>query len=139
MNSVFAQYEELSSPQFAVINLSLRLRLMTANFGLNNSSYRAQPHSIIVKYSPFAILSADSCVSFTVTKMLLKKPMIVATRAAQQPGLLVRKHSAGWGGGGGLHWNEGLSKQHDKTHDINRNDILLNAAKFNTLKLKRLV
>ena len=49
MNSVFAQYEELSSPQFAVINLSLRLRLITANFGLDNSSYRAQPHSIIVK------------------------------------------------------------------------------------------
>jgi hypothetical protein len=107
---------------------------MTANFGLNNSSYRAQPHSIIVKYSPFAILSADSCVSITVTEMLLKNPMIVATRAAQQPGLLVRKHSAR---GGGLHWNVGLSKQHDKTHDIN--DILLNVAKFNTLKLKRLV
>ena len=50
MNSVFAQYEELPSPQFAVINLSLRLRLITANFGLDNSSYRAQPHSIIVKY-----------------------------------------------------------------------------------------
>jgi hypothetical protein len=46
-NSVFAQYEELSSPQFTVINLSLRL--ITANFGLDNSSYRAQPHSIIVK------------------------------------------------------------------------------------------
>jgi hypothetical protein len=46
-NSVFAQYEELSSPQFAVINLSLRL--ITANLGLDNSSYRAQPHSIIVK------------------------------------------------------------------------------------------
>ena len=42
MNSVFAQYEELSSPQFAVINLSLRLRLITANFGLDNSSYSAQ-------------------------------------------------------------------------------------------------
>jgi hypothetical protein len=38
LNSVFAQYEELSSPQFAV------------NFGLDNSSYRAQPHSIIVNY-----------------------------------------------------------------------------------------
>jgi hypothetical protein len=50
LNSVFAQYEELSSPQFAVINLSLRLRLITANFGLDNSSYRAQPHSIIVNY-----------------------------------------------------------------------------------------
>jgi hypothetical protein len=49
LNSVFAQYEELSSPQFAVI--SLRLRLITANFGLDNSSYRAQPHSIIVKYN----------------------------------------------------------------------------------------
>jgi hypothetical protein len=48
LNSVFAQYEELPSPQFAVINLSLRLRLITANFGLDNSSYRAQPHSIIV-------------------------------------------------------------------------------------------
>jgi hypothetical protein len=64
-------------------------------------------------------------------------PKIVATRAAQQPGLLVRKHSARRGED--LHWNEGLSKQHDKTHDINRNDILLNAAKFNILKLKRLV
>jgi hypothetical protein len=62
-------------------------------------------------------------------------PMIVATRVAQQPGLLVRKHSAR---GEDLHWNEG-PKQHDKTPDINRNDILLNAAKFNTLKLKRLV
>jgi hypothetical protein len=30
--------------------LSLRLRLITANFGLDNSSYPAQPHSIIVKY-----------------------------------------------------------------------------------------
>ena len=50
MNSVFAQYEELPSPQFAVINVSLRLRFITANFGLDNSSYRAQPHSIIVKY-----------------------------------------------------------------------------------------
>ena len=50
MNSVFAQYEELSSPQFVVINLSHRLRLITANFGLDNSSYRAQPHSIIVNY-----------------------------------------------------------------------------------------
>jgi hypothetical protein len=48
LNSVFAQYKELSSPQFAVINLSLRL--ITANFGLDNSSYRAQPHSIIVNY-----------------------------------------------------------------------------------------
>ena len=46
MNSVFAQYEELSSPQFAVINLSLRLRLITANFGLDNSSYRAQPQLV---------------------------------------------------------------------------------------------
>jgi hypothetical protein len=35
LNSVFAQYEELSRPQFAVINLSLRLRLITANFGLD--------------------------------------------------------------------------------------------------------
>jgi hypothetical protein len=42
-------------------------------------------------------------------------------------------------GGEDLHWNEGHSKQHDKTHDININDKLLNAAKFNTLKLKRLV
>jgi hypothetical protein len=25
-------------------------------------------------------------------------------------------------GGEDLHWNEGLSKQHDKIHDINRND-----------------
>ena len=33
----------------------------------------------------------------------------------------------------------GLSKQHNKTCDINRNDMQLNAAKFNTLKLKRLV
>jgi hypothetical protein len=56
--------------------------------------------------------------------------MIIATRAAQQPGLLVRKHSARRED---LHWNEGLSKQHDK------NDTLLNAAKFNTLKLKRMV
>jgi hypothetical protein len=32
-------------------------------------------------------------------------PMIVATRAAQQPGLLVRKHYAR---GEDLHWNEGL-------------------------------
>jgi hypothetical protein len=54
LNSVFAQYEELSSPQFAVINLSLRLQLITANFGLDNSSYRAQPHSIIVNnYTDF--------------------------------------------------------------------------------------
>jgi hypothetical protein len=37
------------APQCAVINLSLRLRLITANFGLDNSSYRAKPHSIIVK------------------------------------------------------------------------------------------
>jgi hypothetical protein len=50
LNSVFAQYEELSSPQFAVINLSLRLRLIMENFRLDNSSYRAQPHSIIVKW-----------------------------------------------------------------------------------------
>ena len=56
MNSVFAQYEELPSPQFAVINLSLRLRLITANFGLDNSSYRAQPHSIIVNYMDKGIL-----------------------------------------------------------------------------------
>jgi hypothetical protein len=33
-----------------IINLSLRLRSITANFGLDNSSYRAQPHSIIVNY-----------------------------------------------------------------------------------------
>ena len=60
MNSVFAQYEELPSPQFAVINLSLRLRLITANFGLDNSSYRAQPHSIIVNYYLFKkILVSD--------------------------------------------------------------------------------
>ena len=74
MNSVFAQYEELSSPQFAVINLSLRLRLMTANFGLNNSSYRAQPHSIIVKYCPFAILSADSWRQLQCHQDVIKKP-----------------------------------------------------------------
>jgi hypothetical protein len=37
--------------------------------------------------------------------------MIVATRAAQQPGLLVRKHSAR---GEDLDWNKGLSKQDDK-------------------------
>jgi hypothetical protein len=42
--------------------------------------------------------------------------MIVATRDAQQPGLLVRKHSAR---GEDLHWNEGLSKSHDKKHNIN--------------------
>ena len=65
MNSVFAQYEELSSPQFAVINLSLRLRLITANFGLDNSSYRAQPHSIIVKYSVTDLI-------FTNTKIIDK-------------------------------------------------------------------
>jgi hypothetical protein len=35
--------------------------------------------------------------------------MIVATRAAQQPGLLVRKHAL-----------LGLSKQHDKKHDIKK-------------------
>ncbi len=29
---------------------SLRLRLITANFGLDSSSYRAQPHPIIVNY-----------------------------------------------------------------------------------------
>jgi hypothetical protein len=34
-------------------------------------------------------------------------------------------------GGEDLHWNEELAKQHDKTHDINRNDILFHAAKFN--------
>jgi hypothetical protein len=28
-------------------------------------------------------------------------------------------------GGEDLHWNEGLSKQHDKTHDINRNDYFI--------------
>jgi hypothetical protein len=50
LNSVFTQYEELSSPQFAVFNLRLRLRLITANLGLDNSSYRAPPHSIIVNY-----------------------------------------------------------------------------------------
>jgi 3-methyladenine DNA glycosylase Mpg len=49
-------------------------------------------------------------------------PNIVATRAAQQPGLLVRKHSAR--GGGRICTGMGLSKQHDKTHDINRNDML---------------
>jgi hypothetical protein len=43
--------------------------------------------------------------------------LIVATRAAQQPGLLVRKHSAR--GGEDLYWNEGFSEQHDKKHDIN--------------------
>jgi hypothetical protein len=48
--------------------------------------------------------------------------MIVATRAAQQPGLLFRKHSAR---GEDLHWNEGLSKQHDKKHDMNRNDYFI--------------
>jgi hypothetical protein len=42
LNSVFAQCEELSSPQ------------ITANFGLDNSSYRAQPHSIIIELiNPF--------------------------------------------------------------------------------------
>ena len=61
MNSVFAQYEELPSPQFAVINLSLRLRLITANFGLDNSSYRAQPHSIIVKYSLSSCYKNNNC------------------------------------------------------------------------------
>jgi mRNA-degrading endonuclease RelE of RelBE toxin-antitoxin system len=45
--------------QFAVINLSLRLRLITANFGLDNSSYRAQPHSIIVKYSPIPAIQVN--------------------------------------------------------------------------------
>ena len=38
--------------------------------------------------------------------------MIVGTKAAEQPDLLVRKHSAS--GGGDLHWNERLSKQHHK-------------------------
>ena len=58
MNSVFTQYEELSSPQFADIDLSLRLRMITANFGLDNSSFRAQPHSLIVnKIYTYAILN----------------------------------------------------------------------------------
>jgi hypothetical protein len=35
----WARYEELSSPKFAVINRSRRLRLITANWGLDNSSY----------------------------------------------------------------------------------------------------
>jgi hypothetical protein len=49
-------------------------------------------------------------------------PMIVATRAAQQPGLLRSSFENTPPGGEDLHWNEGLSRQHDKTHDINRND-----------------
>jgi hypothetical protein len=38
----WARYEELSSPKFAVINRSRRLRLITANWGLDNSSYCAK-------------------------------------------------------------------------------------------------
>jgi hypothetical protein len=41
-------YQALSLPLST--SLGLRLRLITANFGLDNSSYRAQHHSIIVKY-----------------------------------------------------------------------------------------
>jgi hypothetical protein len=44
-------------------------------------------------------------------------PTIVATRAIKQPGLLVRKHSAR--GGRICIGMRGLSKQHDKTLDIN--------------------
>ena len=35
----WTRYEELSSPKFAVINRSRRLRLIMANWGLDNSSY----------------------------------------------------------------------------------------------------
>jgi hypothetical protein len=41
----WARYEELSSPKFAVINRSRRLRLITANWGLDNSSYCAKTES----------------------------------------------------------------------------------------------
>jgi hypothetical protein len=45
----WARYEELSSPKFAVINRSRRLRLITANWGLDNSSSVVRkPNSIIV-------------------------------------------------------------------------------------------
>jgi hypothetical protein len=69
LNEVFTQYEELSSPKFAVINLSLRLRLIRANFGLDNSSYRAQPHSIIVNYYYtyiFGKVAESNCIKCTV-------------------------------------------------------------------------
>jgi hypothetical protein len=38
----WARYEELSSLKFAVINRNRRLRLITANWGLDNSSYCAK-------------------------------------------------------------------------------------------------
>jgi hypothetical protein len=70
LNSVFAQYEELPSPQFAVINLSLRLRLITANFGLDNSSYRAQPHSIIVNY--ISVLCVKCVIQYVLYVMCIR-------------------------------------------------------------------
>ena len=43
MNSVLARYEELLRPRFALS--------VNTNFCLNNSSYPARPHSIIVYYN----------------------------------------------------------------------------------------
>ena len=90
MNSVFTQYEELLSPQFAVINLSLRLRLITANFGLDNSSYRAQPHSIIANNN--LCIKLQSKISKIRLKILMSKGPVINYRG---------------GGGGGLVENEG--------------------------------
>ena len=56
-------YQALSLP----FNINLSLRLITENVGLDNSSYRAQPHSIIVNYKTYRYNTSCKFCSFNLT------------------------------------------------------------------------
>ena len=66
----WAQYEELSSPTFAVINRSRRLRLITANWGLDNSSYCAKTefNNCFIIYLKKSKLTEAICILFVKLK-----------------------------------------------------------------------
>jgi hypothetical protein len=78
-----ARYEELSSPKFAVINRSRRLRLITANWGLDNSSYCAK-----TKFNNCFIIylknsKQNICILFVLRKKQLLSPSAAVVASYQ--------------------------------------------------------
>ena len=66
----WGRYEELSSPKFAVINRSRRLRLITANWGLDNSSYCAKTefNNCFIIYLKNSKQTEAICILFVIRK-----------------------------------------------------------------------
>jgi hypothetical protein len=72
----WARYEELLSPKFAVINRSRRLRFITANWGLDNSSYCAtiEFNNCFIIYLKNSKQTKAICILFVLRKKQFVSP-----------------------------------------------------------------